>query len=166
MEKAATRQVLVVGSGGDDGSAWDGWEVVTLDIDPNAKPDILASMVDLGAIGPYEAVYCSHALEHLYPHEVPIALAEFHRVLAPGGMVMVVVPDLQDVAPTDEALPKMGLCGLDLFYGNSREVPGRPYMAHHCGFVADTLLRAMSSAGFKTKTMRMNNYNLMGIGTK
>jgi hypothetical protein len=166
METAATRQVLVVGSGGDDGSAWAGWKVVTLDIDPNAKPDILASMVDLGAIGPYEAVYCSHALEHLYPHEVPIALAEFHRVLVPGGMAMVVVPDLQDVSPTDEALPKMGLCGLDLFYGNSREVPGRPYMAHHCGFVADTLQRAMSLAGFKTKTMRMNNYNLMGIGTK
>ena len=167
MEGPAIRTVLVVGAGEDQGTAWAGWRVVRLDIDPATSPDILASMTSLGAIGPYEAVYCSHALEHLYPHEVPAALAEFHRVLVPEGMAMIVVPDLQDVAPTDEALPGMGRqCGLDLFYGNSREVPARPYMAHHCGFVADTLQRAMNAAGFETQTSRLDNYNLMAIGTK
>ena len=166
MEGSTIRTVLVVGAGADKGAAWGGWEVVRLDIDPATAPDIIASMTELGAIGPYEAVYCFHALEHLYPHEVPTALNEFYRVLVDGGIAMIVVPDLQDVAPTDDALPGMGLSGLDLFYGNSREIPARPYMAHHCGFVADTLQAAMNAAGFKTQTSRLDNYNLMGIGTK
>ena len=162
----AIRRVLMVGAGDDKGEAWEGWEVVRLDIAPETKPDIIASMTDLGAIGPYEAVYCSHALEHLYPHEVHVALGEFHRVLVSGGMAMIVVPDLQDVAPTDDVLPGMGISGLDMFYGNSREIPARPYMAHHCGFVADTLRCAMEAAGFSTKTIRMEKHNLMAIGTK
>jgi hypothetical protein len=156
----------MVGAGGDYGLGWDGWKVVRLDIDPATKPDILASMTDMGAIGPFNAVYCSHALEHLYPHQVPVALKEFYRVLGPEGQVIIVVPDLQDISPTDDALPGMGLSGLDLFYGNSREIPDRPYMAHHCGFVEDTLGRAMAAAGFKTETTRMDKHNLFAVGVK
>lgn len=39
-------------------------------------------------------VYCSHFLEHLYRHEVVQLLKECARVLKPGGMIRVVVPDL------------------------------------------------------------------------
>jgi predicted SAM-dependent methyltransferase len=31
-----------------------------------------------------DAIFSSHNIEHLYPHEVPVALAEFIRVLKPG----------------------------------------------------------------------------------
>jgi SAM-dependent methyltransferase len=158
------KSVLVVGSGHDAGEYWEGYRVTRLDIDPETHPDIVASMTDMGAIGPFSAVYCSHALEHLYPHDVPTALAEFRRVLVPGGVAVVVVPDLEGVAPTDDVLPGTGLCGLHLFYGDASLIPTQPYMAHHCGFVASTLEAAMTAAGFKVKTQRASNYNLIGVG--
>ena len=42
-----------------------------------------------------EVVYSSHMLEHLDPqHEAPRFLREVRRVLVPGGIVRIVVPDL------------------------------------------------------------------------
>lgn len=161
------RVVLSVGAGGDVGSCWEGCKVVRLDIDPATNPDIVASMTDMGAIGPFDVVYCCHALEHLYPHEVPRALSEFHRVLSPGGTVVILVPDLQDVLPTDDELPDMGgLSGLHLYYGDARLIESMPYMAHHSGFVEKTLADCMQKAGFTVLMKRMSKFNLMGIGKK
>ena len=41
-----------------------------------------------------DAVFSSHNIEHLYPHEVPLALKEFMRVLKPDGFVLMTCPDL------------------------------------------------------------------------
>jgi len=43
-------------------------------------------------------VYHSHVLEHFDPAEADRFLAECHRVLAPGGVLRVVVPDLEQKA--------------------------------------------------------------------
>jgi predicted SAM-dependent methyltransferase len=45
-----------------------------------------------------EVVYHSHVLEHFDPAEAVRFLAECHRVLAPGGVLRVVVPDLEQKA--------------------------------------------------------------------
>ena len=50
-----------------------------------------------------EEVRASHVLEHFFLDEMPSALAEWHRVLIPGGTLRVIVPDLQIIA---EALVK------------------------------------------------------------
>ena len=47
------------------------------------------------ADGSARGVYCSHVLEHLPRDDVPTALHNTHRMLAPGGLFRVVVPDLQ-----------------------------------------------------------------------
>ena len=44
--------------------------------------------------GSVSAVYCSHVLEHLPRDELPAALCNTLRVLKPGGMFRLVVPDL------------------------------------------------------------------------
>lgn len=44
------------------------------------------------------AAYASHVLEHLAPADGARLLAEIHRVLRPGGIVRIVVPDLEFVA--------------------------------------------------------------------
>lgn len=162
------RSVLVAGSGPDEGEQWaaQGYRVVRLDIDPGVKPDIVASMTDMGDVGPFDVVYSTHALEHLYPHEVPVALAEFHRVLRRGGMAVVLVPDLEGVPATDEVLPGSSLTGLHLYYGDARLIPDHPHMAHHSGFVERTLRAAMEAAGFAVDTKRMSYYNLMATGLK
>jgi SAM-dependent methyltransferase len=41
------------------------------------------------------AAYCSHVLEHLPRDEVPAALRNTFRILMPGGLFRLVVPDLQ-----------------------------------------------------------------------
>lgn len=46
----------------------------------------------------FDVVYHSHLLEHLPPTTVPPFLTECHRVLKPGGIIRVVVPDLEQIA--------------------------------------------------------------------
>ncbi len=137
-----------------------------LDIDPDAKPDIVASMTDLGDIGPFDIVYSSHTLEHLYPHEVETALSEQYRVLRDGGGFMCVVPDLEGVLATEDIIYESfsgPICGLDMIYGKSSFIKNSRHMAHHCGFVSSTLRRAVEDAGFiKVTTTRMKNSIICG----
>lgn len=145
-------------------------EEVRLDIDPGMKPHIVASITDLGQVGEFDCVYSSHVVEHLYPHQVRLALAEFYRVTAPGGIAMVIVPDLEGVQATEDVLFECAigpLSGLDLIYGCRFDLERSIYMAHHCGFVSATLEAAMKAAGFDTVTMkRLPEYNLMAVGQK
>lgn len=149
--------------------AWlEGVSEVRLDIEPQAEPDIVASITDMGDIGPFGSVYSAHCLEHLAPHDVPVALTEMKRVLAPGGVCIVVVPDLEDVSPTEEVLYQSAagpICGLDMYYGLRSALPHLPHMAHRTGFVSATLAKALTEAGFTdVKTERANDYNLIGVG--
>ena len=167
---ASANFLLSVGAGKDDLKKWreSGYVCVTLDIDPRTEPNIVGNMTDLGMIrdGMYHVIYCSHSLEHLYPHEVPRALAEFYRVLKPGGKLIILVPDLEGVPATDDVLPGSSLCGLHLYYGDASQIEEFPAMAHHSGFVASTLRNVMEKAGFSVETQRMSYYNLMAIGVK
>jgi ubiquinone/menaquinone biosynthesis C-methylase UbiE len=45
--------------------------------------------------GTFKAVYSSHTLEHLYLEEAQRLLGHCYRVLAPGGVARMVVPDLK-----------------------------------------------------------------------
>lgn len=46
----------------------------------------------------FEAVYCSHVLEHLLPEDAQALAVRILRVLQPAGVVRVVVPDLEGIA--------------------------------------------------------------------
>jgi SAM-dependent methyltransferase len=48
--------------------------------------------------GEFDAVYASHVLEHLDPDAGGRLLGELFRVLKPGGIVRIVVPDLEQAA--------------------------------------------------------------------
>jgi len=56
--------------------------------------DILADLTDLSPIesGSVDAIWASHCIEHLYQHQVPVALTEFRRVLRDDGFVCVWCP--------------------------------------------------------------------------
>jgi predicted SAM-dependent methyltransferase len=75
------------------------WHELRLDIDPAAAPDIVGSMTEMTAVASesVDAIFSSHNIEHLEAHEVPVALAEFLRVLKPGGFAVITCPDLQSV---------------------------------------------------------------------
>lgn len=75
------------------------WSELRLDIDSSVRPDLVGTMTDMSAVGEasMDALFSSHNIEHLYAHEVPKALAEFKRVLKPGGFAVVTCPDLQSI---------------------------------------------------------------------
>jgi ubiquinone/menaquinone biosynthesis C-methylase UbiE len=141
-----------------------------LDADERCSPDIIATMTDMGDIGQFDIVFCSHALEHLAPSDVMKALAEFRRVLRPSGAVMVFVPDLQDVKPTFDPLyesPMGPVCGHDMIYGHTLAAESNPYMRHLTGFVEETLRGALTQAQFRNvRVERFAPFNLFGVGTK
>lgn len=150
----------------------DAYAETRLDIDPEMQPDIVASLTDMSVIADesFDVTYTSHCVEHLYPADVQLAMAEFLRVTAPGGSVIVIVPDLEDVKATDEPLfecPVGWLSGLDLIYGCRYDAARSSYMAHHSGFTAQTLDKVMRDAGFdEVTTRRLPDYNLMAVGKK
>jgi protein O-GlcNAc transferase len=149
---------------------FDQFDITTLDISPEVKPDIVASMCAMGEIGEYDVVWCSHALEHIYPHEVNSALSEFMRVLVPGGHAIIFVPDLEGLKADESPLyidPTGPVTGLDLMYGHRVAMRDNIYMAHHTGFVALTMTQALFDAGFeKAEVSRQPQFNLLGIGIK
>jgi SAM-dependent methyltransferase len=63
--------------------------------------------------GAFEAAFGSHVLEHLTPGEAAGVLCELHRVLRPGGIVRIAVPDLdQVIASYDPSAPDEFLYGM------------------------------------------------------
>lgn len=88
-------RLLNLGCGSRSHADW-----VNADINPSA-PGILP--LDLGndlpfASDSFTVVYHSHVLEHLPRYRVPAFLKECYRVLTPGGVLRVVVPDLERIA--------------------------------------------------------------------
>lgn len=157
------------------------WTELRLDIDPSVAPDIIGTMTDMAAVesGSVDAIYSSHNIEHLYPHEVPVALAEFIRVLRDDGFVVITCPDLQSVAAlvaedrlTEPAYvsPAGPIAPLDILYGHRPAMAaGNLYMAHRCGFTQKVLQATLQAAGFAhVATMRRTApaYDLWAAASK
>jgi SAM-dependent methyltransferase len=142
------------------------WREIRLDLDPAVQPDIVCSITDMSpvAAGSVDAIWSSHNLEHLQRHEVPMALAEFVRVLKPRGFLLLTLPDLQQVARLvvedrleDEAYTSSSgpISALDMIFGHTASLArGNKFMAHRTGFTARTLQQALIAAGFVEITLR------------
>lgn len=73
---------------------------INLDYAPSS-PEVRACDLRCGlplGTGEAGAVYHSHVLEHLTPEDGEAFLRECHRVLRPGGIVRIAVPDLEGLA--------------------------------------------------------------------
>ena len=156
------------------------WQEMRLDINPDVQPDVIGTMTDLRSVSTasVQAVFSSHNIEHLYPHEVPLALAEFHRVLDDRGHVVITCPDLKSICrlvaedKLDEPAyqsPAGPIAPLDVLYGHRRSMQqGNLYMAHRCGFTETTLRIALATGGFgmvATKS-RPEHFDLWALACK
>ena len=156
------------------------WQELRLDIDQSVAPDIVGTMTDMSAVADasVDALFSSHNIEHLYPHEVPVALAEFKRVLRPDGFVVITCPDLQSVCALvaeDKLLdpaytsPAGPITPLDILYGLRPPMArGNLYMAHRCGFTQKVLTGTMRASGFATVAAKRRGhpyYDLWALGT-
>ena len=152
------------------------WNEVRLDVDPRVSPDILCSVIDMGdAVEPasHDAVWSSHTIEHLYDHEVMVALTHFRRVLRKTGFVLIRCPDLQAVieaARTDgiETVAYMSPAGpitpLDMLFGFRPSIAqGNAYMAHKTGFTDLRLGRMLIDAGFAEVRTKRSLFDLWAV---
>jgi len=107
--------------------------------------------MDRIADGSIDAIWSSHNLEHLADPEVPRALVEFLRVLRPGGVAWIALPDVQSLAeriasgeldaPTcHSSAGPISAAGI-LWGHRAALAAGRTWMAHRTGFSAATLER-------------------------
>jgi len=112
-------------------------------------------------------VFLSHLLEHLfYPTDASALLEEIHRILAPGGVVRIVVPDIEQCLRAyrennTEFFEKRAehwgagdgnATRLEHFlaYAGAGPDPAWLFEAHKFGYDFETLERALQRAGFKT----------------
>jgi predicted SAM-dependent methyltransferase len=110
-------------------------------------------VADIGGRLPFEdgaadLIYASHLLEHFPTDAVPELLAEWRRVLRPGGALLLAVPDLEVVASmlrkrkgwfTPPHAPWVAV-----IYGGQKD----EYDFHKTGFTAPWLAHLMREAGF------------------
>ena len=136
------------------------WREIRLDIDPAVHFDFVACMNDKWVVsdGLADAVYTSHTIKHLCPHEVQLALQAMHLALKPTGIAVITLPDLQEVAryiaegKLEDPLyisPAGPITPLDILYGHRPlGTDGNEVVTPHTGFTGATLGAALIKAGF------------------
>jgi hypothetical protein len=161
---------------------FDGWTHDLLDIDPESGADLICDAAKLKYMSRvfdiYDAVYCSHNLEHYYRHDVSAVLTGFNAVLKDDGFAHIIVPnmqhifnnlaggaDIEDIAYTSPAGP---IKYIDMIYGFGAmiEKSGNDFMCHKNGFTAKSLGNILLTHGFSHVFVGEQNINLFAFAFK
>jgi ubiquinone/menaquinone biosynthesis C-methylase UbiE len=107
--------------------------------------------------GSVDVVYTSHTLEHFTREEGQFIIAESFRVLKPGGLIRIIVPDLREIInryvnqalAADHFVEELGV-----LYQTSRsplKAKLIPFIQfpHKCMYDTETLLHALDRSGFR-----------------
>jgi predicted SAM-dependent methyltransferase len=138
-----------------------GW--VNVDIvgdDPGIKIDLECDVSKL----PYQEesvdfIYAGHLVEHFYPDTLPAAIAEWWRVLRPGGKLVIVTPDCGSVF-RDYAIGKLDIeATWQQVYGRIYHYDA-PSERHHIAFDRAKLVDMVSPKGWAS--VESIDFNLLG----
>lgn len=140
------------------------WRHDLLDIDPRGEPDIVCDARLLTSLGgeQYDAVYCSHNLEHYYRHDGLKVVQGFVHILNKSGFAEIRVPDIEQVIQLvaqraidlDDVLYESAagpISAHDVIYGLQTEIEasGQDFYAHKTGFTPKSLTELLLKGGFK-----------------
>lgn len=121
-----------------------GW--LNVDTRADVGADIVSDILDLAEIrtGEADIIYACHVLEHIPRPRLMDALKEWHRVLKPGGVLRLAVPNFAELARLylEEAIPLWRIIG---------PLMGRqdyPQNTHFAVWDWDYLAWMLSEAGF------------------
>jgi hypothetical protein len=158
-----------------------GWQHDLLDIDPEGEPDLCCDARELHKTKPrvYDALYCSHNLEHFCWHELPRLLLGFKLVLKKEGFAFLRVPDLSAVMKAvveggldlQDVLYMAGPTPIkvhDVFYGWGLELErsGNDFYAHKCGFTEKSLKSVLEENGFPIVFTATGSFDLSALAFK
>ena len=158
-----------------------GFEHLLLDIDPTGKPDVVCDARALTTLAPgrFDAVYCSHNLEHYLGHEVAKVLAGFLHVLKDGGFAHIRVPDMAEVMrqtverglDIEDTLYQSAVGPIrviDVVYGHGPQIEasGQDFFAHKTGFTRKSLHAALQRAGFAAVYSGSANLEVTAVAFK
>lgn len=178
------KKVLNVGGNSKDiplPSQYAEFEHLLLDIDPKGSPDIVCDARELTSLeaSQFDAVYCSHNLEHYYRHDVRRVLGGFLHVLKDSGFAHIRVPDIHEVMritiekglDIDDVLyqsPAGPIMVLDVLYGYNVEIEqsGQDFFAHKTGFTEKSLFTALQKAGFAEIYTSVGNLEVNALAFK
>ena len=156
----------------------DAWTEVRMDLDPAVSPDVIGDMTALPfEAQSFDAIFCSHAIEHLYPQDAIVAMLEMSRVLKSDGFAIIVCPDLESACKwvsvgriDDMVYPSLAgpITPLHLLYGYTPLLKDHPHMAHKTGFTAARLSKTLYDNGFQEAVVWKRNpvFELWGIALK
>ena len=125
----------------------DGWVNVDKAV-RGSEPDIDADVRDLPFPDNYaDEVMAIHLIEHFYVWEAPDVVSEWHRVLRPGGKIVLECPDL--VKTVKHMYEGRGEPHLTMWplYGDPSHMD--PLMCHKWGYTPDSLAKLLDYVGFK-----------------
>jgi len=140
----------------------EGW--VNIDVHPAPLAMNVLWGLPFGA-GSARCVFVSHLLEHLFfPIDVRAFLGELRRVLAPGGIVRIVVPDVEQCIAAYAAQDRVFFASRRetwtwwpkdatrledfLAYAGAGCEPAYQFESHKYGYDFETLSRELATAGF------------------
>jgi predicted SAM-dependent methyltransferase len=153
-----------------------GWQETRIDLDPRVDPDYVGSMTDMHDhfdAASFDAIWSSHSLEHLHAHELPLALAEFRRILRSDGFALISCPDLETVMilflehGPDHVIYQSAagpITPLDMMFGHTPSIAsGNLHMAHRSGLTAERLGGLLLEARFTETITKRQNFDLWAL---
>lgn len=135
------------------------WKILNIQANPGV--DFVGDCVDLSRFpeNSIAEVYASHVYEHLsYQGDLVKAFAGVYRVLQPGGMFRVSVPDLHTLCEMfiDSNLPaETRFLTMRMIYGGQTDA----YDYHKVGLTAEFIGLFLGKAGFK-KCRRVHQFGI------
>jgi predicted SAM-dependent methyltransferase len=137
----------------------EGWRI--FNIQPGPHVDFVGDCTSLARFGDdsVERIYACHVYEHLgHRGELLAALKDAHRVLIPGGLLQISVPDLVSIAGmlADPARTVEEQSMLMRFLFGSQD---NQYDFHKVGLSGKLLAAYLLRAGFRT-VRRVNRFGL------
>lgn len=155
------RLALDIGCG-ERKAKFDGYDVKTLDIRGEVKPDFVSTIDKIPCPDEsFDMIHSSHVLEHVKRNDIYKTIKEWRRVLRTGGELILVVPDLE-VAAIELLSCQTNPATFDILWGAQNYDTN----CHYSGYTKSILEAMIKKYGFEVKTIKCDDRQIFMTAVK